>query len=80
MEVQIHGENGFVWDLDVVKELRNKYRIIGSFIGFSPRNVEIGLPLLLMGEEIQLLKEKGVIKLIELKCLLKSPSDRIIQR
>ena len=80
MEVQIVGNVGFVWDLESVLLLRNKFRILGSFVGFSPKSVEIGLPLLLMGEEIQLLKEKGIVKLVELKCFENEPSERLIQR
>eukprot|EP00092_Neocalanus_flemingeri_P028604 GFUD01031061.1.p1 GENE.GFUD01031061.1~~GFUD01031061.1.p1 ORF type:complete len:334 (+),score=109.71 GFUD01031061.1:51-1004(+) len=80
MEVQIIGEVGFVWDLEHVLVLRNKFRILGSFVGFSPKSVDIGLPLLLMGEEIQLLKEKGIVKLVEIKCWEEEPSERIIQR
>ena len=80
MEVQIVGDVGFVWDLNTVLLLRNKYRILGSFVGFSPKSVDIGLPLQLLGEEVQLLKEKGIIKLVELKCLEEEPSDKLIQR
>ena len=80
MEVQIVGDVGFVWDLEDVLELRNKFRILGSFVGFSPKSVDIGLPLLLMGEEIQLLKEKGIVKLVEMKCWEKEPSGSLIKR
>lgn len=80
MEVQIVGDVGLVWDLNTVLLLRNKYRILGSFVGFSPKSVDIGLPLQLLGEEVQLLKEKGIIKLVELKCLEEEPSDKLIQR
>ena len=80
MEVQIVGDVGFVWNLDNVMLLRNKYRIMGSFVGSSPKSLEIGLPLQLLGEEIQLLKEKGIVQLVELKSLEKEPRDSFIQR
>jgi len=80
MEVQIVGDVGFVWNLENVMLLRKKYRIVGSFVGSSPKSLEIGLPLQLLGEEVQLLKEKGIIRLVELKCLEKEPRDSFIQR
>jgi len=80
MEVQIVGDVGFVWNLEDVLALRNKFRILGSFIGFSPKSVDIGLPLMLMGEEVQLLKEKGIVRLVEIKCWEKEPSEKLIQR
>jgi tRNA-splicing endonuclease subunit Sen34 len=47
-----------------VTYLRQKFRIVGSFIGSLPgflrQNSELGLPLLLMPEEAKLLVEKGI--------------------
>jgi len=80
MEVQILGDAGFVWNIEDVLLLRHKYRIIGSFVGFSPKSVDIGLPLQLLGEEVQLLKEKGIIKVVELNCFEKEPRDNLVQR
>jgi len=80
MEVQIISDIGLVWNLEDALLLRNKFRILGSFVGASPRSVDIGLPLLLMGEEIQLLKEKEIVKLIEVKSWECEPSTKLVQR
>ena len=80
MDVQMIGDNGFVWSLEDAMTLRKEYRIIGCFVGYSPRSLEIGLPLMLMKEEVQLLKEKGIVKLVDCDIFLKDPSENLKER
>ena len=51
-----------------MRVLREKHRIIGSAIGFTPKTFNINLPFILMPVEIQLLKEKKIIKLYKVDC------------
>ena len=63
MEVQVINNVGYIWNHQDVRKLRDKHRILGSFVGFSPKTFNIGLPFMLLPEEMQLLKEKGIIKI-----------------
>jgi len=66
IEVQVIGNVGHVWSVEEVRALRTQYRILGSFAGVAPKSMEIGLPLILLPEELQLLREKQVVRLYEL--------------
>ena len=65
MEVQVIGNSGFVWSLEDALKLRKNHRIMGCFVGFTPKTFEVDLPLVLLPEEMQLLKEKNLIKIIK---------------
>lgn len=68
--------------LDWLK-LRKDYRIIGEFIGCLPKkprqDIFLGLPLLLQPEEVSLLLEKKIARLIQYSCFQKAPSDSLKQ-
>ena len=66
MEVQILENKGFVWNVQDIKILREKHRILGHFVGFCPKTFDESLPLMLLPEEVQLLKEKDLIKLYQI--------------
>jgi len=66
MEVQVINNVGYIWNHQDVRKLRDKHRILGSFVGFSPKTFNIGLPFILLPEEMQLLKEKRIIKLYQI--------------
>lgn len=55
---------GLVWEASTVETLRTEHRILGCLVGSSPACPESQLPLLLMPEEVQLLKEKGLVRLV----------------
>ena len=78
MEVQVLGNSGFVWSLEDALRLRKEHRIVGSFVGFTPKTFESDLPLVLLPEEIQLLKEKNLIKIM--KYDTKAPNEKIVRR
>ena len=77
MDVQILDNAGFVWNKDHVRTLREKHRIIGSAIGITPKNFNINLPFILMPVEIQLLKEKKIIKLYRVDSSITPSEDKI---
>ena len=64
-------------------KLRKEYRIIGELIGCLPKkprqDIFLGLPLLLQPEEVSLLLEKGIARLVQYSCLQKLPSDSLKQ-
>ena len=78
MEVQVLGNSGFVWSLEDALRLRKEHRIVGSFVGFTPKTFESDLPLVLLPEEIQLLREKNLIKIMTHDS--KAPNEKLIRR
>ena len=79
MEVQVIGNSGFVWSPEDALTLRKNHRIVGCFVGFTPKTFEADLPLVLLPEEVQLLKEKNLIKIIRLNDT-EAPSENLIKR
>lgn len=64
------GGRGLIYDLEAVKELREKYNVCGTLTGILPsvpqQNVFMGLPLELMPEDIEyLVKELRVAYLVD---------------
>ena len=63
LEVEVVNGQGLVWEPTTVSTLRIEHRIIGSLLGPGPRGgQERGLPLSLSNEELQLLREKGLVR------------------
>jgi len=79
MEVQILNNSGFIWNAEDVKTLRLKHRILGNFVGFAPKTYHIGLPLILQPVELQLLKEKGLVRFYQVDGA-KHPRDQLIEK
>ena len=79
MEVQVVGNSGFIWNIEDALKLRKNHRILGCFVGFTPKTFEEDLPLVLLPEEMQLLKEKSLIKIIKLKDS-KAPNEKLVKR
>ncbi|CAK9795560.1 tRNA-splicing endonuclease subunit Sen34 [Anthophora quadrimaculata] len=73
--------NVFIWSAEDWLKLRRDYRIIGELIGCLPKkprqDVFSGLPLLLLPEEVSLLLEKNVARLIRYPSLQDPPSDTL---
>lgn len=73
----------FVWSAEDWLKLRRDYRIIGELIGCLPKrprqDVLTGLPMLLQMEEVTLLLEKNVARLVQYPCLKEPPSDSLRQ-
>lgn len=66
--IPIIDGKGYLFDLEVVKRLREEYHICGLLVGLLPQfpqqNVFMGLPLQLMSEEVQYLIKKNVVQLV----------------
>ena len=77
--MQVLGNSGFVWSPEDALTLRRNHRIIGCFAGFTPKTFEVDLPLVLLPEEMQLLEEKNLIKIVKLKDS-KAPNEKLIRR
>lgn len=60
----MEGGVGQVWDPNTVVRLRTEARVVGSLAGASPKQVST-LPLILMPEEVQLLREKALVRVVE---------------
>ncbi|XP_076390022.1 tRNA splicing endonuclease subunit 34 [Megachile rotundata] len=75
--------NVFIWNAEDWLKLRKNHRIIGELIGCLPKKprqeVFSGLPLLLQSEEVSLLLEKNIARLIQYTCFQNPPSDSLKQ-
>lgn len=64
--------------------LRRNHRIIGELVGSFPKStrqdVFLGLPLLLLPEEVTLLLEKKIACLVECTSLKTQPNESLSQR
>lgn len=60
--IHVSNQTAFVWDVDHIATLRSEHKICGVLTGTLPhlsqQNVFLGLPLVLMPEELVLLVEK----------------------
>ena len=79
IEVQILNNVGIIWNKEDVRMLREKYRILGSAIGFTPKTFNINLPFILMPVEIQILKEKKIIKLYKFDSSLPPSQSKMLR-
>ena len=77
INVQILNNAGFVWNKEEVRILREKHRILGSAIGFTPKTFNINLPFILMPVEVQILKEKRIIKLYSIDSSMPPSQEKI---
>ncbi|KAJ5079895.1 tRNA-splicing endonuclease subunit sen34-related [Anaeramoeba ignava] len=68
-KIFIFQDNGYVWDLESLKILREKHRILGSFLGTTPQyhsqNEFLVFPVLLMKEELFLCVSNDWVDLFE---------------
>ncbi|KAK0082033.1 hypothetical protein PV325_011179 [Microctonus aethiopoides] len=73
----------FVWNAEDWLTLRKDYRITGELVGCLPslprQEIFHGLPLLLSPEEVTLLLEKKIARLVELPCLQQKPSSDLMK-
>ncbi|XP_021374918.1 tRNA-splicing endonuclease subunit Sen34-like [Mizuhopecten yessoensis] len=77
------SDNVLVWNAEDVSFLRDEMRVVGNQIGCLPRfprqNSFLGLPLLLMPEEVSLLLNKGVADLEKGDNPLETPTQQQIE-
>ncbi|XP_057338079.1 tRNA-splicing endonuclease subunit Sen34 [Microplitis mediator] len=79
IDLILSNGNVFVWSAEDWLTLRRQHRIIGATIGCTPtlprQEVLHGLPLMLIPEEVTLLLETKIARLIEYPCLRQEPDD-----
>ncbi|KAI6131866.1 hypothetical protein EDD17DRAFT_1478101 [Pisolithus thermaeus] len=67
--LRVSNKKAYVWDVDDVAKLRSRHGICGMLTGTLPhlsqQNVFLGVPLLLMPEEVVFLVEKGLACLVD---------------
>jgi tRNA-splicing endonuclease subunit Sen34 len=82
IEVQLSSGHGLVWTHDWVVRLRRDHRIVGALVGADARfpRQEAGLPLLLSEEEIRVLLEEEVIRLVYLPRLAMPPNQDVKEK
>ncbi|KAH0827018.1 hypothetical protein J3R83DRAFT_4687 [Lanmaoa asiatica] len=63
ISLRVSNKKAYVWDVDDIATLRSRHHICGVLTGTLPhlsqQNVFLGVPLLLMPEEVVLLVDKG---------------------
>ncbi|KAF8843613.1 tRNA-intron endonuclease catalytic domain-like protein [Paxillus ammoniavirescens] len=76
--LRVSNKKAYVWDIDDIAKLRSHHHICGVLAGTLPhlsqQNVFLGVPLLLMPEEVVLLVEKGLALLVDDKNAHHDPS------
>ncbi|KZT26467.1 tRNA-intron endonuclease catalytic domain-like protein [Neolentinus lepideus HHB14362 ss-1] len=69
IQLRISNKKAYVWDVDDIATLRSKHHICGVLTGTLPhlsqQNVFLGVPLLLLPEEVVLLVEKELAVLVD---------------
>ncbi|KAL5490525.1 SEN34 [Sanghuangporus weigelae] len=67
--LRVSNHRAFIWDVDDIRTLRSKHRICGLLGGTLPhisqQNVFLGVPLILMPEEVVLLMEEGIAAIVD---------------
>lgn len=81
IELGLSKNNVFVWNADDWLTLRKNHRIIGELVGCLPKHprqeILSGLPLLLLPEEVSLLLEKGIARLVKYSQLQQPPKKSL---
>ncbi|XP_063978504.1 tRNA-splicing endonuclease subunit Sen34 [Diachasmimorpha longicaudata] len=74
----------YVWSAEDWLTLRQNYRIIGNLVGCLskvPRQeVLLGLPVLLLPEEANLLLEKKIARLVTYSCIQQEPNEAVVSK
>ncbi|KAL1748091.1 hypothetical protein HDZ31DRAFT_30353 [Schizophyllum fasciatum] len=69
VQISVVGGRAFVWDVDDIATVRSDHRICGLLTGTLPRlaqqNAFLGVPLVLMPQEVTLLVEKNFAVLVD---------------
>ncbi|XP_014468874.1 PREDICTED: tRNA-splicing endonuclease subunit Sen34 [Dinoponera quadriceps] len=84
MYLILSKNNVFVWNADDWLKLRQDHRVLGDLIGSFPKStrqdVFLGLPLLLLPEEVTLLLEKNIACLVQNHSLGKPPTVSLSEK
>ncbi|TCD65634.1 tRNA-splicing endonuclease subunit [Steccherinum ochraceum] len=78
IELRVSNHRAYVWNVDDLALLRSKHRVCGVLSGTLPhvsqQNVFLGLPLMLIPEEVVLLVEKQLAVLVDDPSAHRKPS------
>ncbi|KAL0947077.1 hypothetical protein HGRIS_013218 [Hohenbuehelia grisea] len=82
--LRVANQRAYVWDVDDAAILRSKHHICGILTGTLPhlsqQNVFLGVPLVLMPEEVVLLVEQGFAALVDDPEAHEAPSEDQLQQ
>ncbi|KIJ68947.1 hypothetical protein HYDPIDRAFT_184909 [Hydnomerulius pinastri MD-312] len=82
--LRVSNKKAYVWDIDDIARLRSHHHICGILTGTLPhlsqQNVFLGVPLLLMPEEVVLLVDKGFAVLVDDKNAHRDPSTAVLSK
>ncbi|KAI0948552.1 hypothetical protein AcW1_005424 [Taiwanofungus camphoratus] len=82
--LRVSNQKAYVWDVEDIATLRSEHHICGVLTGTLPhlsqQNVFLGVPLLLMPEEVVLLVEKQLAVLIDDTQAHRIPSTRALKQ
>ncbi|KAG6885990.1 hypothetical protein C0993_006106 [Termitomyces sp. T159_Od127] len=82
--LRVSNKKAFVWDVDDIARVRSEHRICGVLSGTLPhlsqQNVFLGVPLLLMPEEVVLLVENELAVLVDDPSAHSQPSLQHLQK
>jgi len=83
VELRVSNQKAYVWDVEDLAYLRAKYHVCGVLTGTLPhvsqQNVFLGMPLVLMPEEVVLLVEKKLAILVDDTSSHHSPSRTALE-
>lgn len=72
---------GYIWNAEDWLHIREKFRIVGQLIGslanYPRQDTFFGLPMILSAEEITLLKEKNLARLVYCPSLFETPCESL---
>ncbi|KAI0350083.1 tRNA-intron endonuclease catalytic domain-like protein [Trametes cingulata] len=84
IQLRVSNQKAYVWDVDDIATLRAKHHVCGVLTGTLPhlsqQNVFLGVPLVLLPEEVVLLVEKHLAVLIDDPSAHQSPSADALER
>ncbi|KIM80807.1 hypothetical protein PILCRDRAFT_822087 [Piloderma croceum F 1598] len=84
IRLRVSNEKAYVWDVDDITTLRSKHHICGILTGTLPhlsqQNVFLGVPLVLMPEEVVFLVETELAIIIDDPRAHSGPSAPILQK
>ncbi|KAH8108160.1 tRNA-intron endonuclease catalytic domain-like protein [Cristinia sonorae] len=84
IELRISNNKAYVWDVEDLALLRAKHHICGVLTGTLPhvsqQNVFLGMPLVLMPEEVVLLVENGLAVLVDDPTAHRKPSRSELEK
>ncbi|KAI0069885.1 hypothetical protein K474DRAFT_1632537 [Panus rudis PR-1116 ss-1] len=84
VELRVSNQKAYVWDVDDIALLRSQHHICGVLTGTLPhvsqQNVFLGIPLVLLPEEVVLLVEKKFAVIVDDPTAHRPPTKKALQQ